>query len=120
MVAPGVAKVGSVSLVSGPRSGKAVDKKCTRLSRELDLHFKMLKNEGSWDSAGFVRKLFLLRHGVGLMVCPLRPGLQVLVTKRIGTDAQESNTTAAAAILLCGIAAGRFETDCQGSGKGTS
>ena len=27
-----------------------------------------VKNEGSWDSAGFVRKLFLLRHGVGLMV----------------------------------------------------
>ena len=46
MVAPGVAKVGSVSLVSGPRSGKAVDKKCTRLSRELDLHFKMLKTKG--------------------------------------------------------------------------
>ena len=40
MVAPGVAKVRSVSLVSGPRSGKAVGKKCTRLSRELDLHFK--------------------------------------------------------------------------------
>ena len=34
--------------------------------------------------------------------------------------AQESNATAAAAILLFGIAAGRFETHCQGSGKGTS
>ena len=28
----------------GPRSGTVVDKTCTRLQRELDLHFKMFKN----------------------------------------------------------------------------